>query len=234
MKRRFSIGPRLIFSVSILVSVVVASIAAVIYFSFRSSLDRQIESLADTAANLIREEIRAWLNPKDRTIVALRLEAQEIFPDMKVLQRFYQRHLKGDADFSDVYFFENKSNLQGGMIMTATGWVPPKDYDQFVRSWFTTTMATDSVTLSEPYLDAITGKIVVTVAQKVPGPNGVLGVVGADMYITKVGEIVASTKKISPSGLTALVTLDGRYLTNDSARKDTQSLALRREGLSPL
>ena len=220
MKRRFNIGSRLILSVSAILVVVIAAIAVSIFLSYSSSLDAQLKSSSNATTELIREEIKGWLAPKDRTVVALGIESRELFPDAAILRRFYSGYVKNDPDFSDVYIFENKSFTKGGKIITASGWIPPADYDQFTRSWFTTSMATDAITLSEPYLDAITGKLVVTVAQRIAGADGkIMGVVGGDMFITRVGEIVASTRKISANGVTFLLDMSGRYLTNDDLEK---------------
>jgi len=220
MKRRFNIGSRLILSVSAILVVVIAAIAVSIFLSYSSSLDGQLKSSSNATTELIREEIKGWLAPKDRTVVALGIEAREVFPDAAALRRFYSGYVKSDPDFSDVYFFESKSFTKGGKVITASGWIPPADYDQFTRSWFTGAMATDAVILTEPYLDAITGKLVVTVAQRLADADGkIMGVVGGDMFITRVGEIVASTRKISANGVTFLLDMSGRYLTNDDLEK---------------
>ena len=220
LKRRLRIGNRLMLSVSVILVVVVACIAVAIFFSFRNSLEGQLRISSNATTALIREQIKAWLSPKDRTVVALGIEAREVFPDAKTLQQFYIAHTRSDADFSDTYFFENRAYTKGGKVITSSGWTPPADYDQFTRAWFTTALATDAVILTEPYIDSITGKLVVTVAQRVPAADGsIMGVVGADMFITRVGEIVASTRKISANGKTDLVDMKGLYLTNDDVTK---------------
>jgi methyl-accepting chemotaxis protein len=71
------------------------------------------------------------------------------------------------------------------------------------------------VILTDPYVDAITKKLVVTVAKKVSYADGSPeGVVGMDLFITRVGELVAA-KKITPNGRTYMVDRDGLYITNE-------------------
>jgi methyl-accepting chemotaxis protein len=219
MKRRFAIGLRLMISFSVLIFLVLASVSVAIWFTYRASLDRQLAAAADETTSLVREQINAWILPKKRSVTALNLEAQQLFPDVKALQGFYARHVKSDPDFSETYVFENRPYKSGGIVMTASGWTPPADYDQFTRSWFAKAMATEAIVITEPYIDSITQKLVVTVAQRVPGPSGPLAVVGADMFITRVQEIVAATKKLSAGGATWLITPGGLFLTNEKAER---------------
>ncbi len=70
----------------------------------------------------------------------------------------------------------------------------PKDYDPRQRPWYKDAVAKGSFMWTNPYVDAITGELVVSAAEPVKDPSGkVVGVVGIDLSLAelskKIGEI---------------------------------------------
>jgi len=218
MKRTFSITARLIVLVSALFITLVATIATVIFFTFRETLDDQLELQASSSGAAIKAEILAWLLPKNAAISAHVLAAEAAYPDTSLLVPMYKRGVAEDKDLSDMYLFESKSWKDGGKIYIASGWVPPADYDQNKRAWFVSSLAASGVVHSEPYIDSITGKLVITVSKKAVANGQAFGVVGSDMFITRVGEIVGS-KKISKNGVSRLIDAKGLLLTDADPEK---------------
>lgn len=63
-----------------------------------------------------------------------------------------------------------------------------EDYVAQERGWYQTAKSTRATVVTDPYIDAITGKIVITVASPLLSENEVLGVCGLDIEI---GELVS-------------------------------------------
>lgn len=63
-----------------------------------------------------------------------------------------------------------------------------EDYVAQERGWYQTAKSTRATVITDPYIDAITGKIVITVASPLLSENEVLGVCGLDIEI---GELVS-------------------------------------------
>lgn len=63
-----------------------------------------------------------------------------------------------------------------------------EDYVAQERGWYQTAKSTRATVVTDPYIDAITGKIVITVASPLLSDNEVLGVCGLDIEI---GELVS-------------------------------------------
>ena len=220
MKRRFPIGSRLVLSISAALLAVLAIIATAIYVSYKASLDRQLALSARQTTDLIKEEISSWLAPKEGAVEASRVEAERLYPDMKGLAALFAERLKDDPDFTDVYLFTKTSYKDGGLFADGSGWIPPKDYDNLGRVWYQQAVAAQGLVLSPPYIDAQTGKLVVTVARRFAwAGDQAAGVTAADMFITRVGEIIAQTRKISANGKSYLLGSDGMFITNEASDK---------------
>ena len=233
MKRRFSITAKLILFISALFIGVIGAVATVIFFTFRDSLDAQLKEQSATTSGYIREEIRSWLLPKDAAVSTHVMAAQMAWPRLEQLQAMYKAGVAADKDLTDIYIFESKSWKEGGRVIIASGWIPPADYDQYKRTWFTNSLATAEVIHSAPYVDSITGKLVVTVSQRAMVDGKPIGVVGADMFITRVGEIVGA-KKLSANGKTYLVDKDGLLITHEDPEKILKANLFEGNILSPL
>lgn len=82
------------------------------------------------------------------------------------------------------------------------------------RGWYKTAKSTKEIVITDPYIDAITGKIVITVASPLLSDNGtVLGVCGLDIEVT---ELVALSQelKADTNGYAVLVDAAGNIVVH--------------------
>ena len=93
--------------------------------------------------------------------------------------------IKNDESFIDVYAgYENKE------LIAASEWVPDEGYDPTQRDWYKLAKATEGTVITEPYVDEMTGKTIVTLAQKMYDRNGIMsGVVAIDLELDKFKEL---------------------------------------------
>ncbi len=92
------------------------------------------------------------------------------------------------------------SNTDYSLYLDTSGWVPEADYDATTRPWFTEAKGVKEAVFIEPYLDAQTGQVVVTVSRAIRDSAGkLMGVVAVDAMLDKIaGYVVKQT--ISGSG----------------------------------
>ncbi len=69
-------------------------------------------------------------------------------------------------------------------------WIPEDDYIITDRQWYQDAAASDQAVITEPYMDALTGEMVITIAKALQRDGSVSCVVAADMFLTGVQEIV--------------------------------------------
>lgn len=108
----------------------------------------------------------------------------------------------------DVYMaFEDRSFADG------TGWVPPADYDPKVRAWYR--RAADdpkgSVVVTDPYLDGITGEMIISLAVSYRENGRLLGVVGLDVATSALTEFVVG-QRILGKGFGLLLDRSGNII----------------------
>ncbi len=112
-----------------------------------------------------------------------------------------------DDDIFETYmgFSEDKS------IIFGSGYVPQADYDPTSRSWYKAAIDSEKPIITEPYTDVQTNRQVITCAVRVQENGKTIGVLGADIFIDYLSEVVNSIKA-DEKGYATLLTSDGRIV----------------------
>ncbi len=63
------------------------------------------------------------------------------------------------------------------------GWIPDADYTIVDRQWYQDAAASDGAVITEPYIDALTGEMVITIAKAFRRDGSVSCVVAADLFL---------------------------------------------------
>ena len=86
-----------------------------------------------------------------------------------------------DANFTGLYGYINGEYIDG------SGWIPPEDYVATERNWYTEAAAADGeMIVSDPYVDAQTGQVVISFSQLLSDGVSVLSL---DVILTEVQNI---------------------------------------------
>jgi methyl-accepting chemotaxis protein len=206
--------------------------SAAAYFAFRTRLDSALQENATSTIALLQNEISSWFGPLSGEVDAASRAAPLFLKTPAGIAPFLASVLKAYPDISDIYWAGQKSFKDGGFFIAGSGWNPPKDYDQDSRGWFIEAQKAEGLYLTDPYLDMITNKVVISITKKVVYPEGALdGAVGMDLFITRVGELVAA-KKLSANGKTYLVNKDGLFITADKIDSVLKDNVFDRPGLA--
>ncbi|NUU00940.1 methyl-accepting chemotaxis protein [Herbaspirillum robiniae] len=89
----------------------------------------------------------------------------------------------------------------------------PPGYDPTGRPWYLQAVNAGKPVLTSPYVDATTGKLVVTFAEAVGGKDNLQAVVGSDVQLDNVVRNVAGIKP-TPSSFAFIVSKDGVIVTH--------------------
>ena len=99
-----------------------------------------------------------------------------------------------------------------GKFADGTGWQEPADYDARTRSWYKEAVAAGKPIVTEPYVDAITKKVVLSVGAPIRDSSGkILGVAGIDVNMESLSSMVTE-KKLFDQGFGVLVDAKGLML----------------------
>ncbi|MCC5901784.1 MAG: HAMP domain-containing protein [Halomonas sp.] len=93
------------------------------------------------------------------------------------------------------------------------GWQPPSDYDPRQRPWYAQAVEAGEATVTAPYIDMISGELVVSLVHPYTRNGQLVAVVGADISIQDVIELVTSIAP-TPSSFAFLATEDGTLVAH--------------------
>lgn len=158
------------------------------------------------------EEIDYWFNNRQRIIESLSqdIEASGDFSQeylVKLIKSKMQIY-KNEALNFYIAFEDDKRNLIMG-----TDWVLPEGYNFRIRPWYKMALQSDEVIFTDPYVDAVTGELVITVAKALRNNGKVIGVLGTDIYLTEVIKAV-NESKISENSYGILLDSTGRIIAH--------------------
>ena len=79
-------------------------------------------------------------------------------------------------------------------MIDSTFWVPPSDYICAEREWYANAVSTSDIVMTNPYVDSQTGNLVVTLSTRIMNGNTLVGVMGLDITINSLSEIIKTSK----------------------------------------
>jgi methyl-accepting chemotaxis protein len=185
--------------------------------------NREVENyIAESTAHL-REQINArleeWASMLDYTAIgALPYMTTETL-DQDALQHYLAAMAANIPDILSLYCSSNgKWNEPGNYMIDSGGWVPPEEYDNRTRDWFVNAKAAgDRVAFTDPYVDAETLQLVVTLSKTMFDEQGrEIGVVAEDITIN-VLDAIANAESAIPEITSYILHYTGRYISNRDA-----------------
>jgi serine phosphatase RsbU (regulator of sigma subunit)/HAMP domain-containing protein len=187
-------------SICLLSLVLVSGISYVVSYRIAASLlDRRVAELTSAKT----AEFDAWFNTRALIINGL---AQ----DIEALGDFSNEHLSTlirskmkiySKEMQDFYvgFADSRRPLSG------VGWIAPDTYDARTRPWYRAAEKSGSVVFTEPYLDAMTGHLIITVAKALRREGELVGVLATDFSIA---ELINKVNSLRVGGKSYALLLD--------------------------
>ncbi len=181
----FNIGSRILAAAALIV--VVTFSAFILYFDINQSAEirASLKSKVTETGHLATTGISNWISGRQLLVenVAENIKSD---PTNATVSTTISKKVLGDA-FLFTYFGSD----QGEMSMFPNDALP-EGYDPRSRPWYKGAVGAGSSTLTEPYEDASTGNLIVTMASPVLDGSKVLGVAGGDIEITVLGDLIRS------------------------------------------
>lgn len=175
------------------------------YLQRNAIRDQLKESLSETGESTAAN-INSWLSGRillveslaESVAVAPNAEAQSLALKQKTLiSTFMSVYLgQGDGAFT----------LQPPDEM-------PAGYDPRTRPWYRDAVAAGKTTLTEPYIDAVTKGLIITIAAPVKTNAGLVGVAGGDLSLQTLVKMI-SALRLQGDGYAFLVDASGRILVH--------------------
>ncbi|MFI3273462.1 methyl-accepting chemotaxis protein [Vibrio sp.] len=164
------------------------------YWSATSSLQKRSESAHEVSAALNRSLSKAtqtWANSY-KTALESTTEQLNNGQDLELIAKFVQGVTTADLAYIA---------LDNGDFVTSQEVDLPSDFDARTRDWFKQARRNQSSIITMPFLDAVTGELIVSVASPMSTLDRV-GVIGLDL---KINDVTSDIVNINTPFVTALI-----------------------------
>lgn len=179
-------GKLVVFSVLVCI-ISVLSIAAINYIVSIKRLETEVNTNVQLEAVSIAKDADKWMALQKDSL-------DEVLQGLIYNNNFeydgVHNYLvgKNQINTGNEYFvaFSDKSLIAG------SGWVPDSSYDPTSRDWYTGAKGTSSIYITEPYLDADMGKMVITISKLFKTTDGIEGVMASDITIDYIVDFISN------------------------------------------
>ncbi|MCQ4255108.1 methyl-accepting chemotaxis protein [Stutzerimonas stutzeri] len=182
----------------------------------RNAIRANLESYLDEMGEVTAHNIQNWLSGR---ILLVESVAQNIGSDSaeaRVATLLEQRAL------AETFMFSYLGGQDGSFLMRPAEEMPA-DYDPRARPWYKDAIAAGGSTLTEPYVDAASGELVISIATPAQQSGRNIGVVGGDLGLKALVEII-NALDFNGMGYAFLVSGDGKVLVHPDSQRVMKSL----------
>lgn len=188
----------------VLVTVLIATIATAMIVS-------KVNATSSAAADAVVQGATGWYNAQiARVNIITETLGNSGYTAEKIgeAQDYLSECITENTAAFDYYF-----GLDNGDCVFGGGWEPaPGEYDATTRDWYKAAKSMDTAYVSPAYVDAETGRIVITVAKTIKVDGSPVGVFAADFFLD---ELLATAESLSTNtSYAVLVDEDGTVLTH--------------------
>jgi len=219
-KRGISFAVKFTSAVLVFIVLVVMVLLLVFLSNLRSITHRQIETIVSERISLLQDRIMNTLDIQEKLLYQTSFGISALFERGPVARSDMTSYFSSISslapDMEMLYFSNNNIWYQSdGYWASFPDWTPPDLWDNTVRPWFTGAKSIPgNIAYSEPFLDAYTGEIIISLSTVVLDKNKrSIGVVAADVLVTKLNTMLNSSM-IIPKQELYLLNKDGLFITN--------------------
>lgn len=179
-----TIKGKLIFFVTIIISLVMVAISLVSYKISDKLIMRRAEQALKISCEKHSAEINSWLVNKEVQLnnIKSELQANNSSWNTEEKKNFLSRKFAemGDEVLDCYVGYEDQLMITGREIEL------PEGYDCTSREWYKEAKNSRKVIYTAPYVDVSTNQMVITIAMPIQENEAVIGIVAADIYISKI------------------------------------------------
>nr|WP_177329339.1 methyl-accepting chemotaxis protein [Pseudomonas sp. 11/12A] len=218
MTRNMKFSHKILLAAALVVAVAFACFILFNDYRQRQTLHNSTEASMQELGSLTTRNIQTWLESR---IQLLQSMAQQVSADGSAptsLKRIIDLPAY-TGNFQLSYF----GGADGVMFSVPTG-NRAADYDPRARGWYKAATGAQQTIVTEPYISASSGKLVITVATPVQRQGQMIGVAGADIDLSSISAIINSLN-FGGHGHAFIVSADGKILIHPDSKLVLKNLA---------
>ncbi|WP_324710521.1 methyl-accepting chemotaxis protein [Pseudomonas citronellolis] len=183
----------------------------------RNAIRADLESYLQEMGEVTASNIQNWLSGR---ILLVEHTAQSIGRDSAPASL---GGLLEQKALTSTFSFTYLGQADGSFTMRPDDKMPD-GYDPRTRPWYKDALAAGGTTLTEPYVDAATGQLIITIATPAQAAGKTVGVVGGDLNLQAIVQIINSLD-FSGMGYAFLVSGDGKVLVAPDKQQVMKNLS---------
>lgn len=224
---QFNFSKKLSVKIITIISIVVVIGMIGLGYLINDTAADKISGMARTRNNdiaeLLQSEINGFLN-NGKSIIEFASD-QDSFKNNNVeeMNTTFNNILANYDQFKSVYFgaADGKMHIKPDQTL-------PSDYDPRQRPWYQNAIKTDQIVWTQPYLDAGSGELIISVSKKIKANGKTVGVIAGDISLKVISELIASTR-VGQTGYAFMVGQEGKVLAHPDAELVKQRYDLSQE-----
>jgi len=194
-----------------MVLICIISIFAIGVVNYTVSIEKLKEKLYEeieiTASNTSKD-VDKWMSLEKNTLSKM---ANSIVHSNNFQYDYLYKYLNQEmvSNSGSEYYVALPDNT----LITSSGWVPPDDYIPTERDWYKNAVTSSQLIISDPYIDAKTGDVVVTISIPLLRDGNLLGVLSCDLSTNYIVEHVNQVS-LAENSYAFLIDGSGNILTH--------------------
>jgi len=193
----------------------------------RGTLRSQVETSIAESSNALARQIENWLNGKLQLVDMIAQSIDSQFSPEKIQQTFSPPILK--EQFLLVF---GGLETDGKAISNDPNWKVPAGWDARQRPWYAAAKAASRAVLTEPYVDATSGEILISAVAKFSDAGQFKGAFGGDLSLKTVADAV-NTLDFNGAGYAFLLNRNGNIISHPNAELNSKPYTELFDGQSP-
>ncbi|SEM43739.1 methyl-accepting chemotaxis sensory transducer with Cache sensor [Pseudomonas sp. NFIX51] len=218
MTRNMKFSHKILLAAALVVAVAFACFILFNDYRQREALRSSNESSMQELGSLTSSNIQTWLESRIQLLHTL---AQQIAVDGSGADGL--KRSVGLPAYASNFQLSYFGGQDGAMFSVPAGNRAP-DYDPRARGWYKAANSAQQTIVTEPYIAASSGKLVITVATPVQHQGSFIGVAGADIDLSNVSAIINSLN-FGGHGQAFIVSAGGKILIHPDSKLVLKNLS---------
>ena len=157
-----------------------------------------------------KNNVEKWMTTHMNLLDAIAddVTIRSAYDDRDEMEAFLEKMLTDYPEVLSVYMC-----TADNLMIDSTHWRPDETYIASERDWYKAAIQTDEVVFTEPYVDAQTEQIVLTISRRIMKNGELMGVAAMDIVLDEVTEYIKASQD-SKGGYVFLVNSNGEILAH--------------------
>ncbi len=206
MLKQLKFSHKILLATALVLTLVLCAFASLNAYLQRQAIDQSLRQTLGETSRVTAQNITYWLDVRIKLVEAMAQTVAALGPQA-LLASLPDQKLFTDT-FASVYL-----SKPDGAYLTRPLQQLPAGYDPRTRGWYTAAVAAQGMTLSAPYIFAMTGKLGMTMATPIFHDGQLTSVVSGNLDLSTLTRIIGSLN-VGGLGEAFLVDADGKILVS--------------------